>query len=144
MKRRNFLKGLFAAPAAVPAVMAEAQSMVMGSVTHPTDRLIGATPSNYWISGTKTPDSKYWQSELTGAKNYLAELLSPERRQIAISNTLRHLSRLDPDIAAMRSLSMSARMRMQAERNVDRETASDVASIEGRIKHFTEQLSKLF
>lgn len=56
---------------------------------------------------------------IKNAKRRIAELIDgrPARR----GDYLRNISRLDPDLADARSLSMSARIRLQAERNEARD-----------------------
>lgn len=48
---------------------------------------------------------------------------------------------LDPDLAASRSLSLDARVRLQAERNVERDLASEEYSLRQRLEEYLRQLN---
>ena len=65
------------------------------------------------------------------ARKRLAQMLTPwwqELRRRGIS-----VSRLDPDLASMRSLSLSVRMQMQRDRNFERIMADERAHYEGAL-----------
>ncbi len=116
LARRGFLRLLGAAPVALPGVAREAATKAgIGQAFAPE---IGfGSPQGYpanpasegeWITSIcERVFSKEWEKE------------ERERRKNW------HVSNLDPDLASSRSLSLSAAMIIQRQRNIDRSIASE-------------------
>lgn len=127
MQRRNFLRLMGSAPIAAPmaakeAVAAKVSVATSGLVSPFDDRMVAVNP---------VPGGSYLQN----LKNELAELLSGAKCE-----ELRERSRprsLDPDLAAMRSLSMSAAVEIQWERNVKKAIADRRSYLLACIRHET-------
>lgn len=139
MKRRNFLKGLFAAPVAAPAIvnatMAEAQKMAMQPSGY-----IGSEPE--WSNNAIpcVPDKDYWRDEINNLRKYLTDLVTDEMFRKKVADQKKHVTRLDPDLSVCRSLSLDARIRMQAERDTRRYIETEKKSTEDRIATYTKYL----
>lgn len=119
--RRSFLRLLAAAPVAAPVVARDAAAKAgIGAV--------GLGIDNYGppVSGQCYPAEPASEREWIAGniKRVLSKAWEQEQR-----DSMRHWypSRLDPDLAASRSLSLSAALRLQRERdvesNIDRERA---------------------
>lgn len=120
MQRRSFLKFLGAAPVAAPVVAREAAARAGVSVGMPvTSALTGASGA---VMGGSISASKSWTDE---AVRFLSASAAGKRDLARKEDFFRHEfgSRLDPDLASSRSLSLSAAIRIQRERNLDIYTA---------------------
>jgi len=112
--RRSIL-GLIAS---APVMARAATAKVLGNNAEPGRDVFPGTQ----LSGPNT----LWEGseELTGLKSHwvhdeLRNLTNGKRRE-ALNREFSRVSYLDPDIAAMRSISLSTALRMQRNRNVDR------------------------
>lgn len=104
LARRGFLGAL----AALPTV-ARAGAEKSG-ITSPIS-------GNYY--GPATPSSQFADSASDIRKSIL-RLLDPARKAKQLADFRQGVSRLDPDLAANRSLSLSAAIHIQAKRNCER------------------------
>ena len=111
MKRRNFLKGLFAAPLAAPAA-AEQLSAGLGGAAKLTPEVGSmAYPPVPTTAGSNIHSS---------IEHYRKELAKVRSEPTPLSEFIRNVKAFDADIAASHSLSLSAKVRMQAERERER------------------------
>lgn len=112
MLRRSFLRALAAAPVAAPVIAREATQKAGIPA-------LGCGPST-WVGamgGAPVPTDQGGY-----AASRLRELFDPAwERQQRESAARNGVSRLDPDLASARSFSLSAAIRMQRERDVERE-----------------------
>lgn len=125
--RRGFLRLLAAAPIAAPVVAREAaQKAGIGAVGLGVDRFssgdCGPSPSNdegEWLTGwCRRVLSKEWEAEKRReGKNWLP-------------------SRLDPDLASSRSLSLSAALRIQQGRDIERRIRREREDAQSRYLNF--------
>lgn len=106
MIRRTFLKALLGAPAAAPVIAREAAQKAHVSTG------IGSLAN---IQGPSNPRSGGGLSLLDDARRQLADLATDDTRARFLRETTTH--QLDPDLAASRSLSLSAALRIQRERD---------------------------
>lgn len=123
VQRRGFLKLLASAPVAAPVVAREAAHKAgIGSLG------VGAEMASQGISGPSPYDGeKEWVS--TWCREVLSKGWADERRKDILRSPV---SRLDPDLASSRSLSLSAAMRMQRERDAERSIANERESARRR------------
>lgn len=138
MLRRGFLKMLGLAPAAAPALAK------MG-----LDEALGRGPLHHYGLGLDSgamplpqshPDESYIATEIREAKAWLARLGSQKAYDDLYREALDHPSALDPDLAAMRSFSASALVRMQADRRARRELESRRRSTVDRLADLMKRL----
>lgn len=126
--RRGFLRLLAAAPVAAPVVAREAaQKAGIGTVGLGVDQYsssgsCGPSPSNdegEWLTGwCRRVLSKEWEEEKRReGKSWLP-------------------TRLDPDLAASRSLSLSAALRIQQDRNIERRIRREREDAQSRYLSF--------
>lgn len=123
LARRGFIGALWALPAIAKAGAAKAglkPPYATGMMGVPEASGFGAYPS--------PPTSGY--DTLLGD---LRALISPENRQ-RMRDGWHSVSCLDPDLAANRSMSISAVVRIQRERDIDRSIARERSWIERRAK----------
>ena len=119
LSRRKFFGVAVAAPVAAKTAVQEAASgMVLGYSGMPYP---GGAQPEYGPDPSRT----HWLSQLK-------KLSVKKVDNLRISR----VERLDPDLVAMRSLSMFCRMRIQAERNAIREYESEKSWIMDRLKDF--------
>lgn len=128
MKRRGFLGALMAAPVAGPA-MAKEVSAQMAINPAPSFGLasggIGAIKDTACGQRWMEPEDVLRKAFRLGivSREKLAELLAGMR----ISEGPLTAYHLDADLSAAKSFSMTARVRMQRERNIDREISRFLA-----------------
>ncbi len=117
LARRLFFKraagAVAAGPLALEAVASEVDKMALGFTNPPP------------TGGNALPPS--WNGEKDWIVSRLKELASPETRP------LDHVGRLDPDLVANRSMSLVARMRIQAAREQQRYAEREVKSLLERL-----------
>ncbi len=117
MKRRGFFG--FAAGAAVagPGMVKQAAEQIgldALRIGGGESNLIGMTGSGY---GLQTADKAY--DAISEAKGMLAKFVGITAAQRARAKRETHIGSLDPDLASYRSFSLSAKIEMQRERNVE-------------------------
>lgn len=116
MRRRGFLKALMGAPIAAPVVAREV-TFKAGLSSHLTGGQFFASAA----TGVRAVAQVDGESHLAHLRRRMAALSSPDAERDFLR---RHVvSRLDPDIAAARSLSLSAAMRLQARRDFAKQSA---------------------
>lgn len=130
MKRRSFLKGLFAAPVAAPAALSE---MTKG---------VEWNPGLSSLDTGQVGPAKHWGgpvSDVYSVENYVSSMRKELARYLEnvppLEHFIRSVSRFDADITTLRSLSLSARIRMQAERNRTRDIEQTTGSIRRSIEN---------
>lgn len=110
--RRGFLRLLAAAPVAAPVVAREAaQKAGVGSIGLGVGEEFPPSAGQNW--GVPTDENDWVRSRM---KQVLSKAWEDEERE---SMRDWHPSRLDPDLAASRSLSLSAALRIQRDRNIE-------------------------
>jgi len=115
--RRGFLRLLAAAPVAVPVVAREAAQKA-GLSADAAGSIYDQAAKNYggpFATGSSGPDPDWCRS--WAKRVFSQDWVDQTRREIG----RRHPWPLDPDLAASRSLSLSAAMRIQRERNIAKE-----------------------
>lgn len=130
MKRRNFLKAMFAAPVAAPAALA---AVTEGLVQAPVNYGAEIDPAYYGKVGIMKGGGADF-SYLASIKNELARYLQDPP---PINRYIKRVTRLDPDIAAARSLSLAAKIRAQAERDRAADMEETVTRMQRRIMEAT-------
>ena len=120
MNRRSILKAIGIAPMAAP-VIARAEAQKAGVSLSGAHELTGgyALPS-------PTADKKSHRKWLI---ERIKSAFSPEYRDRIASHYTSWPSRLDPDLASSRSLSLSAALRIQRERYIDASLARERAEV---------------
>ena len=137
MIRRSFLKFLGAAPVAAPVIVREATQMSLGNTS-----VALQTAAIYDFEENDKCDVEPVSSILNPEieKGYLVKRLE-EINQPAYYNYIK-ADRLDPDLASMRSFSLSTAFRIQLERNKARAKQEHLDSI--RSDFFSNGLEKFF
>lgn len=107
MKRRGFLGFMGGAVAAGPGMARQAAAQTLGSLSTGDFVSIGAP-----MYGGAVSDPGYAIHRLGQFKKFLESAEALRRRRLGTSVNI-----LDPDLAQMRSFSLSAKIRMQRERN---------------------------
>jgi hypothetical protein len=116
--RRRFLRLMAAAPVAAPVVAREAaQKAGIGAVGLGVDQFGPAVPGD---GQSNASSEREWL--LGWCKRVFTSEWEEEKRREGRNWPP---SRLDPDLAASRSLSLSAAMRIQQDRNIERRIASE-------------------
>jgi hypothetical protein len=118
MNRRNILRMFAAAPIAAPVIAREATTKAgIGAfgLAHPADCV--PEPSGYAYT-TTTALNNVWDWKADILKN-IDRLTSRDERDKLFKNMT--VTRLDPDLASSRSLSLSAAINIQKWRMVDRQ-----------------------
>ncbi len=137
--RRGFLKLMGAVPIAAPIAAKEAMLAASGVASGIG---VGAVTKYAEIADSQVAGLKPDGSWADHLRSRLAHYLSPEYRSQLLREE--HPSRLDPDIAAMRSISPSAQIAIQRKRNVDKYLADRVRktnhSLEEWAKHAAHKL----
>lgn len=118
--RRNFLRLLGAGAASAPAVAKaagmEALTTLAGHSAAPF--AVGASIGTPTVSQSVEETSRAY----VGMSNYLRMMgRLPEHVEHDVRERAKYVGHLDPDIAAMRSFSLSAKILWQQERNYERE-----------------------
>lgn len=109
--RRTMLKVLAAAPVALRQEVAPALNMGRGTLGAEVNRIADCPPTQ---AGITPPDYKPVWRWLHMNPEYLAELRDAINRET-------HVTYIDPDLLAMRSLSTAARIYYMRQRLVDRQ-----------------------
>lgn len=133
--RRKFLRFLGASAVAAPVAAKEA-AIAMGLTNGVGGSMIGAPIGSLApMSGAKGNgfDPFYAASEVARLKKQIDGLLTDDARDKARREARGSSLVLDPDIAAMRSLSPAAARRLQVERNIGRRIDSERSWIETQI-----------
>jgi hypothetical protein len=131
--RRGFLGGLLGAPAVLPDVVKE---MAVNTVSAPIAIDYTAAPSQQY-SGLSDPVAYSAKAALRDVKaemSWFFENIDP------VSVWTRRVNRIDADIASSRSLSLSAKMRLQAERNRSQFIEEQEGSYMRRIAELTKKI----
>lgn len=144
LNRRSLLK-LFGASRVVgkeiaQKVISDSQIMALGNAYSLSE---GSTEGG--VSENAMSSIARCENEI---KYYANRLLSLEDEFVKDRDRLKYqqlvtLVRLDPDLAYNRSLSMAAKMRIQADRNVEREYQDSRMRMLNSLETYKEQLSKL-
>lgn len=114
MNRRGVLGALAGAVAAGPSAAKAAAaglSQPVGGIALGDNALQYASIAS-GKGGPLAPDASFWRDRLK-------DLI--DRRGERLAGFMRNVSKLDPDLAESRSLSLSAKIRIQAERNEQRD-----------------------
>lgn len=139
--RRKFLRFLGAGAVSAP-VAAKETALAMGLTNGVGGSMIGTLSGSLpagrlaLVSGAPIGngfDPLYVTSEVARLKRHIASLLTDDAREKARREARGSSLVLDPDIAAMRSLSPAAARRLQVERNIDRRIESERGWIESQI-----------
>lgn len=107
--RRGFLGLLAAAPVAAPAAVGD----VMAGISPPIGAFDGYANKLSYAGriaecGSNKIDASFWRERLKELSSKRGERRASYRRRV---------SKLDPDLASSRSLSLNAKIRIQAERD---------------------------
>lgn len=134
MKRRNFLGFMGGAAVAGPS-MAKAgiESLAVPSLGNAANQIVGGTIA----SGIRGPEEPH--DPLGWAKKDLARLLNKSAAQIMREKQGIQVTMLDPDLAAMRSLSLDTKIRIQRDRLYARSQEQERGWLEQRIKDLMDQ-----
>lgn len=128
LSRRRALKALAVAPAAVPVVAKEAAvKMGLGDAA-----MLGLSGASYGI-----PNNVTGIDEVSALRDQLKSLVGGETRSNAIRQARYGLSRMDGDLAALRSVSPSWVVGIQAERNADRNLSMERKWLQERLSRLT-------
>ena len=124
MNRRSFLKFI---PAGVIGAKQAAEKLALGTA----DALgsgLGAQYAGAFYDAveTKGPSSIYGDG--SWIRESLARLVDPEWLAEMRRNT--HVDCIDPDLASMQSISLSVKMQMQRDRNVERQVSGERTRLE--------------
>lgn len=116
MKRRGFLAALAAAPIVGPAVAKQAADKAVAELAGVNLGGLGGVSGA--LGGLVPPPSYAPQHDLMRAASLLRSIagLTAEQRRKARRNVW--VQSLDPDLASYRSMSLSFRMEMQRDRNL--------------------------
>lgn len=135
MKRRNFLGLLGGAAVAGPSMAKQAAANGIESLGVPAIPFSPGVPVGGLASAG--PISQGGWDPLHEARADLARLLGMTAAERLRLKRLQQVTTLDPDIAAMRSFSLDAKIRIQRERNVERQLENERGWIERRIHDLT-------
>ena len=111
--RRGFLKLLPAVPVAVGALTAKARALTGAGVLDSAG--LGAGPQSFAAVGVPMPDQPGLQG--SALMRLLRKIGLPSWKRAEIRRMARYSRQIDPDLAALRSVSLSAMVRMQWQRN---------------------------
>ncbi len=117
MLRRSFLKGLVAAPVAAPVMARDAASAA--GISPPLNTPPFKLDAVRAMTGAQTP-AALDGSFVDYVRDELKRITSPEWENRTRAESARSVTRLDPDLASSKSLSLSAAIRLQAKRDADR------------------------
>lgn len=150
MNRRGILKGLLAAPVAAKHM----GEKIASGLTSPG---LAAGPPLFDGPGYGSVTAKRSGNAVVGRNDWLSEQVSVTKAHIAklISRSIddreakniahhcraRAMQCLDPDLYAARSLSLSVKIHMQTQRNIDEHYTRAVAEQENALSHFMKQLA---
>lgn len=122
--RRNFLRGAAVAPFAAKKVAENAAAQLSGVTSR---GLLGAANSGYGLGNdvpsASVPSSDQWLK-------YIGDKVIRKELESIYYEREREVSKIDPDIAIHRSISLSAKIAYQRERNVGR-AVNGLADSEG-------------
>jgi hypothetical protein len=110
LPRRMFLKAMAAVPAVAQRVAEEAVGAAVGTGSESAANLMSAAPVPFGGTGPK-------MVELVGLAK--AGLLPDWAKRQAVRN-LEYDRRLDPDVACLKSVSLSAKLKISMERRITR------------------------
>jgi hypothetical protein len=118
MNRRSILRMFAAAPIAAPVIAREATAKAgIGAFGLGDPSGYGSQPLSQAYEGTATLNTAWdWKADILGK---IDRLTSRDERDKLFRNTT--VTRLDPDLASSRSLSLSAAITIQKWRIVDRQ-----------------------
>jgi hypothetical protein len=141
MARRGFLRFMAAAPVALPVAAKEAAAGMglqglLGGASFGTNmpEAGGCNPIGYPQDACAPVNAADW------LKQRLTELMSDESME-RMRHDAKHAARyLDPDLAAMRSVSPSFAYGRQIDRHVDRRIAGERKWMERDAKHIARKL----
>ncbi|MEW5705114.1 MAG: twin-arginine translocation signal domain-containing protein [Pseudomonadota bacterium] len=126
LSRRRALKALAVAPAAVPVVAKDAAvKMGLGDVA-----MSAGIPARYNAPIVATDEASHIRAQLKS-------LLGGEGRSRAIESARGALSRMDSDLASLRSVSPAWVLTVQAERTADRYLAAERRWLQERLSTLT-------
>lgn len=138
LTRRLFMKSAAVAPVVGPALMGAISSGVAGNALTPFGMGMGdVCPPN-------TACDEPWKLKSSEDRNWASQQLAKLREELVNLNKpatpsrydVRNITRLDPDLIAMKSFSDSRKMWIQAQRNIDLDRFYHRKSIEDRIAEF--------
>jgi hypothetical protein len=115
MLRRSFLKAFAAAPVAAPVLAREAAAKAGVGPLLNANTLQGSPLAD----PVPPPNGSF----IDYVREEVQRTMSSEWTDRIRSESVRNVKRLDPDLACSRSLSLSAAVRLQAERDADRRIA---------------------
>ena len=128
MKRRSVFGLIAGGMAAAPAMAKEAVAKAAGvQITGLSSGLYGGMGDSQPSSAQSSFGTMKWAAER------MAELATGGRRFDEIRKQSRVVSSLDPDLASMRSISMSRLISLQADRNFQRMMDSEKSWIESAL-----------
>lgn len=122
MKRRGFLKALAGAPIAGPAVVKEAVASTMADLS--LSGVATGIASNGMMP--QSPDDNWAQKELTKYLGKTAAHLALEKKQFQFNG-------IEPDVAALRSVSLTSKVRLSRDIAFERSQEQHKSWLEGRI-----------
>lgn len=120
--RRSVLGGLFAAPTALKSAASQGPGFSAGSIM--------PEPEGFYANTRKD----YIKDQIARLRTSLAEI--DQDRPAKIREALYAVSRLDPDLDAARSFSLATKIRLQAERDVDRGAARQKTWMQRQIENY--------
>ena len=124
MRRRGFLSFLGGAAVAGPGMVKTAAAHGMESLS--LGQVAGGLTTGYGLEGPAYATAGMEVSDVSPldpghwAQRELADFIGMTAKDLAERRRQTHVSVLDPDLAVMRSLSLSAKIRMQRDRQFER------------------------
>lgn len=128
MKRRGFLGLMGGALAAGPSMAKEAVTQTMADLSVPG---VGIPYGMGGMPGQTSSNAPYDERE--HLQGQLSKLLGKSAAEKLREKKTMGVNMLDPDLASMRSFSLSARMRIQQDRNYERMLEQERSWIERRL-----------
>lgn len=132
LNRRGILGLIASAPMAAPAVASELAGIRGGGIG---GVLLQQRAMNYAGEAVASPSTGFADMR-DWASDRLKRLT--ENRSVRVRELMRHTTRLDPDLASSRSLSLSAKIRLQAIRDEQVEFEQESKSLTGQIASYAK------
>ena len=143
MRRRGFLGSVVGAAVAGPSMAKQAiASGLEGLSMGQTGLGALASASSYGLNETQqypVPQEEY--DPVAWAKRDLAEFIGRSAADLARERMETGVDRLDPDLACMQSIALQAKLRIQRDRNFERNRQQHQNWLERRLKDALKQFA---